>query len=167
MNASEEALQQRAREERNKVEELRAELDKLTSQESRLPPEQERLTQQLAQARNLVVQREAACDATRESMEHKLAELDKGCTLYRQRLGLNFERVGDERLRLTFTNIDPNHPMRAFSFQVFVDSGDKYHVESCEPAVPEINDLLATLNKNNDFSAFVRSMRKHFKALVK
>ena len=50
--------------------------------------------------------------------------------------------------------------------QVFVDGGDKYHVESCEPAVNGMDGFLGALNTNNDFSAFVRSMRKAFKALV-
>ena len=71
-----------------------------------------------------------------------------------------------ERLRLTFTNIDPADPMRAFSFQVFVDGGDQYHVESCEPAVSGLDELIDALNTGNDFSAFVLNMRKRFKALV-
>jgi hypothetical protein len=56
--------------------------------------------------------------------------------------------------------------MRAFAFQVFVDGGDKYHVESCEPPLDGLDGLIETLNTGNDFSAFVRSMRKRFKALV-
>ena len=105
--AADEALQQRAAEERLRIDEQRAELERLTAQESRLPPEAERLNQQLAQARSLVVQREAGCETSLASKEQKLSELDRGCALYRTRLGLAFERVGDERLRLTFTNIDP------------------------------------------------------------
>ena len=49
------------------------------------------------------------------------------------------------------------------SSQVFVDGSDKYHVERCDPAVPAMGQLLETLNTANDFSAFVRSMRKEFK----
>jgi chromosome segregation ATPase len=105
--AAEEALQQRAGDERLRIDEMRAELEKLTAQETRLPPEAERLNQQMAQQRSLVVQREAGCETSLASKEQKLAELDRGCALYRTRLGLAFERVGDERLRLTFTNIDP------------------------------------------------------------
>ena len=40
--------------------------------------------------------------------------------------------------------------------QVFVDGGDKYHIESCEPAVADIDELIQSLNSDNDFSAFVR-----------
>ena len=47
-----------------------------------------------------------------------------------------------------------------------MDGGDKYHVESCEPAVAAIDELIGHLNSNNDFSAFVRAMRKRFKALT-
>ena len=166
VGCADEAMQQRAREERQRVDELRAELEKLTAQESRLPPEQERLTQQLTQSRSLVSQREASCEASLGSKQQKLAELDKGCALYRKRLDLHFERVGDERLRLTFTNVDANDPMRAFAFQVFVDGGDKYHVESCEPAVGGMDELVEQLNRDNDFAKFVRAMRKRFKALA-
>ena len=50
--------------------------------------------------------------------------------------------------------------------QVFVDGGDKYHVESCDPPVQGMDELITQLNTNNDFAAFVRAMRKRFKALV-
>ena len=72
---------------------------------------------------------------------------------------------------------------------MFVDSADKYHgaidplpgaqrrlplaytilacvyvaVERCEPAVRALPQLLESLNTGNDFSLFVRSMRKQFK----
>ena len=52
------------------------------------------------------------------------------------------------------------------SRQVFVDGGDKYHVESCEPPVSGMDELVTQLNTNNDFAAFVRAMRKRFKALA-
>ena len=53
----------------------------------------------------------------------------------------------------------------SIAFQVFVDQGDKYHVESCEPPVAGMESLIEALNTNNDFSAFVRAMRRRFKAL--
>ena len=49
--------------------------------------------------------------------------------------------------------------------QVFVDGGDKYHVESCEPPLQGLDELVGALNTNNDFSTFVRQLRKKFKAL--
>ena len=47
-----------AKEERNRAEELRLELDQLAIQEGKLPPEQQRLLDQLGQQRSLVIQRE-------------------------------------------------------------------------------------------------------------
>ena len=98
--------------------------------------------------------------------EQTLAELQKGINTYRNLLGLHFERVGEERLRLVFTHIDDKDPSRTFSFQVFVDPHDKYHVEDCTPTLPELPQLISQLNGSNDFSAFVRGARKAFKALV-
>ena len=63
--------------------------------------------------------------------------------------------------RLTQPNVFPR-----CSRQVFVDGGDKYHVESCEPPVSGMDELVTQLNTNNDFAAFVRAMRKRFKALA-
>ena len=137
VGCADESVQQRAREERQRVDDLRKELEKLTAQESRLPPDIEKLSAQLSQGRTLVAQREAGCEASMSSKQQKLAELDKGCALYRQRLGLTFERVGDERLRLTFVNIDATNPMKPYAFQVFVDGGDKYHVISV-PHAPRL-----------------------------
>ena len=112
-----------------------------------------------------MTRREVECSHIVKEKDQKLAELDKGRALYRSRLGLNFEQVGGERLRLTFTNVDAANPMRAFAFQVFVDGGDTYHVESCEPPVAGMDELVDALNKDNDFSLFVRQMRKRFKQL--
>ena len=179
VDTADEALQQRAGDQRASVEQLKSELERLTAQETKLPPEQRRLESALSQHRQVVVQREAGYEQTLASkarrrplrtarprdaaahahtptptptrthahahcgappswtpptdgtrgrgppQEGKLAELHKGGALYRSRLGLAFERLEDERLRLTFTNIDPADAQRQFSFKVFVDAGDK------------------------------------------
>lgn len=39
----------------------------------------------------------------------------------------NVPMAADERLRVTFSNIDPQAPTRAFTFQVYVDTTDRYH----------------------------------------
>ena len=55
---------------------------------------------------------------------------------------------------------------RAFTFYVYVDSSDRYHVVKCEPEVHDVQSLVDALNTSNDFSAFVRNMRKRFQQLV-
>ena len=40
-------------------------------------------------------------------------------------------------------------------------------VVRCEPTVPDVQSLVDALNTSNDFSAFVRNMRKRFQQLVR
>ena len=216
---ADEQLQQQGREEREHVANLRTELERLTAQESRLPPEHARLTQQLSQSRALVAKAEENVETVQSAKEHKLGELSRGdclgsgprlrpividcrgsgarlrsiavgvepdgaqsgsdgglmvaderrfagIQLYQQRLGLQFDKVGDDRLRLTFTMLDPNRAERAFWLEVRVTAGDRYVAEQCEPPVADLPMLTEQLNASNDFSAFVRTMRHRFKALV-
>eukprot|EP00515_Schizochytrium_aggregatum_P001037 CAMPEP_0202039678 /NCGR_PEP_ID=MMETSP0962-20130828/17437_1 /ASSEMBLY_ACC=CAM_ASM_000488 /TAXON_ID=4773 /ORGANISM="Schizochytrium aggregatum, Strain ATCC28209" /LENGTH=49 /DNA_ID=CAMNT_0048603909 /DNA_START=16 /DNA_END=165 /DNA_ORIENTATION=- len=46
-----------------------------------------------------------------------------------------------------------------------VTDDDAYIVEQVHPGVGSVQDLLDDLNASNDFSLFVRSMRKRFRAL--
>ena len=41
--------------------------------------------------------------------------------------------MGGERLRLVFTNVDERDTSRAFSFEVFIDSTDRYPVRAAPP----------------------------------
>ena len=45
-------------------------------------------------------------------------------------------------------------------------AGDACAVVRCEPAIPDVQSLVDALNASNDFSAFVRNMRKKFQQLV-
>ena len=94
-----------------------------------------------------------------------LAELQKSLSFYRK-FGLNFEKVGNQKLRLTFTLIDPRDHAREFWFYLHVNGHDQYRVDECSPPVEELPSLLATLNSTNDFATFVISMRKAFKQMV-
>jgi hypothetical protein len=104
-------------------------------------------------------------DRREQEVRFQLNELTKGIANYR-RLGLEFEKINDDRLRLVFTLIDPRAPEKKFSFTVKITDSDVYRVDTCEPAVPRLADLLNTLNETNDFSAFVQSMRSEFKLLA-
>ena len=93
----------------------------------------------------------------------RVDELTKGAALYKK-LGLDFERVENDQLRLCFTQVDAARPQREFSLQVRVDANDVYHVTRVEPGVAALPALVEELNATNDFSRFVRSMRAAFKA---
>jgi hypothetical protein len=92
----------------------------------------------------------------------QLQELTKGVAFYK-RLGLEFEKIHDERLRLVFTLIDPLDPSRPFAFNVRVsEADDAYSVDGVDPPVPGVPELVAQLNRDNDFSRFVQLMRRRF-----
>ncbi len=94
-----------------------------------------------------------------------VGELQKSLGFYRK-FGLNFERLDDRQLKLTFTLVDPRDHARPFAFFLLINSRDQYEVEGCSPPVAALPVLLATLNATNDFSAFVISMRQQFKMMV-
>jgi len=164
--ASAVAVEHRMRDDQNMLEEQRRELERKSTQEGLLPPEQQRLQRTLEQQQQILAQRESVLQQAQQQKDTRLSELQRGCDTYRGFLGLDFERVGDERLRLIFTQIDERNPKRVFCFQVFVDPNDHYHIERCEPTIPAIDALTESLNSSNDFSAFVRGMRREFKLLA-
>lgn len=95
-------------------------------------------------------------------MRFQLQELTRGVAFYK-RLGLEFEKIHDERLRLVFSQIDALDPTRKFAFNVRVsDADESYSVDGVEPPVAGLEALVAQLNESNDFSAFVQMMRRKF-----
>lgn len=98
--------------------------------------------------------------------ERRSQELAKGTSMYRKWLGLTFERVGDDRLRLDLTHVDPSSPDRPYSFEVFVDANNAYHVDKCSPTLPGLPALVARLNETNNFAEFVRTVRRKFQETV-
>jgi len=166
IHGADETLSQRAKEDSQQIEELRRNVQRLTAILATLPPEEQQLRRQYEQQRLLLQERERAFQQNHLQNEQKLSELQKGGSMYKKWLGLEFERVEDERLRIVFTHVDPQAPTRAFTFYVYVDSSDRYHVVKCEPEVHDVQSLVDALNTSNDFSAFVRNMRKRFQQLV-
>jgi hypothetical protein len=75
----------------------------------------------------------------------------------------------NNKLRLIFTQLDSSQPSKEFSFAVHIDEGDRYMVEECQPPLDAalVDGLVKQVNANNDFSAFVKGMRRAFKGTVK
>jgi hypothetical protein len=145
---------------------IAAEAAALKAQLTALPAELDTLTRLESEAKAaLESERSALTDAEAQGA-HESRELTKGVVFYKK-LGLEFHRMGDDRLKLIFTMVDAASPEREFSFDVYVNGEDVYEVEQCEPAVPTLPELLAKVNADNDFSAFVRAMRQQFKALAR
>ena len=124
IHGADETLSQRAKEDQQRIEELRRELQRLTAIQATLPPEEQQLSRQLEQQRLLLQERErgacsglgpapparaldrrmrsdlvvacgwrAAFQQNNLQNEQKLSELQKGGSMYKKWLGLEFERV--------------------------------------------------------------------------
>lgn len=106
--------------------------------------------------------------ATKEqSTSYKIQQCTKGTEYFEERLGLAFKKVDEENLQFVFKYIDPKDEEKPFVFTVAITAQKKYSVKNCMPEVQGLEDMVHQLNTTNNFSKFVRSMRKSFKKTVK
>lgn len=85
--------------------------------------------------------------------------------LYQQHLGLYVDPLDAELTRFTFVNIDPDNCACKFTFTISVANGS-YEISRLDPPLPDVDALQARLNETNDFFAFLKAIRKLFKATV-
>ena len=139
-----------------------------SSQESAqlLAPELSRLEDQVRGKREALTRAQQDADREATSRRDKIAALQGASSMYGDRLGLSFQHTSNEHLRIAFTQIDPHDPARSFCFDVSVGDDNRYAVQQVLPPVAGWRQLEEQVNQDSDFSAFVRRMRKLFKAAV-
>lgn len=137
----------------------------LAAKENLYPELLAKLKTALMEKKSEMQQRTEQAQKRMMSTQHNEHHLSRGAELFKS-LGIEFKRIGNERLRVVFTQIDAAEPSREFSFVVFVDTNDVYHVSDVQPPVKDIDGLLVELNNTNDFSRFVRNIRKQFQSLT-
>lgn len=97
----------------------------------------------------------------RDAMNKRIHEL---VSLYQEHLGLYVDPIDAELTAFTFINIDPDAWSRRFTFTVNV-ARNCYEVDRVEPAISGgVDELVTKLNASQDFFAFLRAMRRAFKA---
>ena len=102
-------------------------IKKLRDKENLLPQELEQRKREVEkQHHKLLAQDRQLAERQREHAQN-LQALAQDVNRYRERLGLELQRVGINHMRFIFVYIDPNHPMRPFSFDLHLDSSDRYH----------------------------------------
>lgn len=106
-----------------------------------------------------------AVAAKRSEASYAVDELTRGVAFYK-RLGLDFDGLGEDLLHLRFTKIDPRDLDREFTFSVKVTEDDVYDIRDVNPPVEGVAEMVEELNETNDFSYFVRRMRREFVAIV-
>eukprot|EP00002_Diphylleia_rotans_P039731 TRINITY_DN9287_c0_g1_i1.p1 TRINITY_DN9287_c0_g1~~TRINITY_DN9287_c0_g1_i1.p1 ORF type:complete len:232 (+),score=71.53 TRINITY_DN9287_c0_g1_i1:53-748(+) len=127
----------------------------------------ENLSSQIARTEEIIASETKQLAALKQDnmiLEKQVSEIEKNIQrnlFFRQQLGMQIDRRGDDQLQFAFTNIDPRQPSRAFWFVVLLDE-QNYQVTQCEPRIPEIGQLVATLNETNNFAAFLAEARESF-----
>mmetsp|Transcript_7472 Transcript_7472/g.12998 ORF Transcript_7472/g.12998 Transcript_7472/m.12998 type:complete len:240 (-) Transcript_7472:230-949(-) len=150
--------------ERKKVADLHDALDELRAEESSVHEKMSAIEQSRIEKQSTVEKLLNTLQDENEKNEYQANLLTRGAKMFK-RLGLEFERVGESRLRLSFTQIDPTNPGKLFFIVIYIDDNDFYHVEQVQPAIGNISDLLQAVNNDNNFALFVRRIRQRFKAL--
>ena len=151
--------------ERRKLAEKQSEVAALERTKGSLPADVEAGHARESAAQLQLQQTRAEYERREAEVRYELQELSRGLECY-SRLGLAFEKLADNRLRLVFTLIDEANPSRRFCFTVRMTETDAYDVDECEPSVAALAGLVQRLNESNDFSRFVQGMRREFKRLA-
>ena len=152
--------------EAKKIKEIKSELQLVQEREALLPNRlDEYLT--LTQAEEGRVLRDRNELEDEGKVKHKaLAKIKDAVNVYSERLGLSITRTEKEDLAFVFTQIDEKLPHEEFAVHVHVSQARKYEVVESKPIVPSMDELVEKLNKDEDFSAFIRATRRAFKTVA-
>eukprot|EP00526_Cylindrotheca_closterium_P016117 CAMPEP_0113635930 /NCGR_PEP_ID=MMETSP0017_2-20120614/18740_1 /TAXON_ID=2856 /ORGANISM="Cylindrotheca closterium" /LENGTH=265 /DNA_ID=CAMNT_0000546753 /DNA_START=45 /DNA_END=842 /DNA_ORIENTATION=+ /assembly_acc=CAM_ASM_000147 len=99
-----------------------------------------------------------------EAKQTTVDDLTRGILHYKH-LGLDFEKTeGENEIRFTYSQLDPEVPTRLFSFVLQVDKNDKYEIYDCKPSVDAtiLLDVTDRLNRADDYMYLARRMRQAF-----
>ncbi|EIE26841.1 hypothetical protein COCSUDRAFT_64680 [Coccomyxa subellipsoidea C-169] len=161
-----EELKQRLQHESEEEEQVKAQLRAAEEESDALPKEIHDIKTALDRE-TAELQRQESALADKESLrEGKLRSLRQALDLYRARLGLQFRKDHTDELLLIFTHIDPSSHLREFMLGVHVHADNTYSITRCEPALEGLDPMLGELNSSNNFSQFVRQLRKRFQQLI-
>jgi len=110
-------------------------------------------------------QEELAVNRRIQAAEDQKVDIEYFLNRYRDSLGLDICRVAPQTVRLTFTLIDKSRPSREFLITLAV-AEHGYTAFDCSPEVPELPQLLKSLNKDPAAAAalpsFVCGLRRAF-----
>jgi small-conductance mechanosensitive channel len=148
------------------LENLQRNLDELKKKERSYVDKLEMTKREVRRAEQQLESKRIEYEDEKKLKSLHLSEATKAITLYRENLGLEFERVCEDKLRFIFTLIDPKDVAREFWFTVFIDAAKHFHIEECQPPLDGLTEVEAELNRDSDFTAFIRKMRRKFKEKV-
>eukprot|EP01122_Echinamoeba_exundans_P011306 TRINITY_DN4450_c0_g1_i1.p1 TRINITY_DN4450_c0_g1~~TRINITY_DN4450_c0_g1_i1.p1 ORF type:complete len:231 (-),score=52.04 TRINITY_DN4450_c0_g1_i1:100-792(-) len=134
---------------------------RLQEQLEALPEKVEQLQRETKREEQNLETKKAELQRSEHNKKLRLKEYSSGIAYYQQFLGLTYERVGEQGLRLVFTKVDSKNPSKEFYFSLSLNESNSYEMGECQPEVQCI-DILEQLNSSNNLSVFVVGMRKLF-----
>lgn len=97
------------------------------------------------------------------SQDKSLSGIKSTLVMYKERLGLYLQQNKDSgSLEIGFRHINKDDPDQQYKVTVRILEDNLFQVLSCEPKINSLEDLVDTLNADNDFAAFIRNIRKAF-----
>ena len=97
------------------------------------------------------------------SQDKSLSGIKSTLVMYKERLGLYLQQNKDSgSLEIGFRHINKDDPDQQYKVTVRILEDNLFQVLSCEPKINLLEDLVDTLNADNDFAAFIRNIRKAF-----
>ena len=136
LQAEESALRDQLAEQGEETEEsreaiaaLQRELETLTTQLAALPHQLSDAEQVLQKSKQASAAANEEAGRTRDWREMRLQDLVQGTTFFQQRLGLDLSlNEGPNKLKVTYTFVDPRDDQRPFSFLVEIRPNGTYEV---------------------------------------
>lgn len=182
-------------EQKSANEELRRQLDALSSKESSVQQKANTVMKKLKENEAVVYkdcqetielrekrsQINAQIEKLNEEKERVQVELESSFDAYDQRMqshlnlalvyglfsGLRIEPVNDDQIKLSFFNLDPNNLERNFSIVMNL-GGEGYQIEETSPQLPRdfLENAQMELNQHRRLSRFLQQVWSQFDSLV-
>lgn len=147
------------------IKELEEELSKVQAEQNELPGLLAEVRSELETETSAAEARSRSVAAREASAQKTLRGVQTALEMYKQRLGLEFENSEGNTMEITFTKLDSTDPNRKFVLKICVED-DTYDAVDCNPPLKNISELVDELNYSDDFSRFVRKLRKSFQLLT-
>jgi kinetochore protein Spc25 len=151
---------------RHEVQAMRDGLATLSAKASVMPGKVDELQTTLQAESDQLEQATQKCAKMEEEQSRAVEDKTMALEYYAQRLGLDMLN-NDNGLGMVYTAVNPADPDAKHTLCVAVNEENRYVVQECNPPLPDIDAMVATLIETNDFGVFVQHARAGFRHLYR
>ncbi|KAJ3591662.1 hypothetical protein NHX12_006794 [Muraenolepis orangiensis] len=145
------------KEKRDTISQSLCEMEQKQSQKDTISLEIEKLREEQAKRRHLIVSQNKA-------NKDRLKNLKKAKQVFQERLGLEIRKTHGEKLQFIFQNVNPDSPDNGYTFTLGINPDGAYQIISSDPVMESLEALENRLHETNNISAFLANVRKEFVA---